>query len=58
MHHHIQVPLSLTLESIGKFGINSMPLEQGWAIVLARGPLCGSGGWQRAAPSKIIAFIS
>jgi hypothetical protein len=34
------------------------PLAQGWAIVLARGPLCGSVGWRRAAPFKIIAFIS
>jgi hypothetical protein len=34
------------------------PVEQGWAIVLARGPLCGSGGWRRAAPFKMIAFIS
>jgi hypothetical protein len=33
-------------------------LDQGWAIVLARGPLCGSGGWRRAAPFKMIAFIS
>jgi hypothetical protein len=33
-------------------------LVQGWAIVLARGPLCGSGGWRKAAPFKMIAFIS
>jgi hypothetical protein len=33
-------------------------LMQGWAIVLARGPLCGSGGWRRAASFKMIAFIS
>jgi hypothetical protein len=33
-------------------------LVQGWAIVLARGPLCGNRGWRRAAPFKMIAFIS
>jgi hypothetical protein len=33
-------------------------LGQGWAIVFARGPFCGSGGWRRAAHFKMIAFIS
>jgi hypothetical protein len=37
---------------------NPVILGQGWAIVLAQGPLCGSGGWRRAAPFKMIAFIS
>jgi hypothetical protein len=44
-------------ESPGKYTF-FYGLVQGWAIVLARGPLCGSGGWRRAAPFKIIAFIS
>jgi hypothetical protein len=38
--------------------ITHVYVDQGWAIVLARGPLCGSGGWRRAAPFKMIAFIS
>lgn len=31
---------------------------QGWAIVLARGPLCGSVFYRRAAPFKMIVFFS
>jgi hypothetical protein len=47
-HRRVQI---WCLKAIIRYG-------RGGQIVLARGPLCGSGGWRRAAPFKMIAFIS
>jgi hypothetical protein len=34
-----------------------MPQGRGGQLFWFGGPLCGSGGWRRAAPFKMIAFI-